>query len=169
MKAFRALRVSLQIASSLLAGGLGTGSVRITDGGLVSVGDTLSMHGFINIATGGTLALDGEADGSITGFLDRVEGSGAIRYWDTSLPGWAHLTAATEGVDYTLDYHTSGDLEGFTVLTVFTPILEPTAVVMLGFAATLFAASRRCRNQRRCTSPRSDAASVKSQRMDQPS
>jgi T5SS/PEP-CTERM-associated repeat protein len=129
------------------------GTLYVESGALVGVGGRLTIHyddnneSFINLATGGMLALYGEADGSITEFLDLVEGTDAICYWDTSLHGWASIADATYGDDYTLEYLTSGDLAGYTLLTVYTPtpIPEPTAVVMLGFGAMLFAAGRRSR------------------------
>ena len=126
----------------------GVGSLTVTDGGLVSVDGTLRLDAdlngdsFVNLATGGMLALQGEADGSITEFLDLVKGSDAIRYWDTTLPGWAHITAATEDVDYTLDYHNSGELEGYTVLTVHAvPELTTCGLALVGFCLAMF---RRC-------------------------
>ncbi|MCA9232296.1 MAG: hypothetical protein KDA57_16735, partial [Planctomycetales bacterium] len=86
------------------SGNLGVGgSLAISAGGLVSVGSILTVdrnldgNGIINMATGGMLALQGDADGSISEFLDLVEGSDAIRYYDTSLAGWAPITAATYG------------------------------------------------------------------------
>lgn len=114
-------------------------TLNITGGGLVDVLSTLRIptyadgNGFVNMASGGMLALNGEADGSIFNFLDLVEGTDAIRYWDTSLPGWAPITAATEGVDYTLEYLTSGDLAAYTMLTVHA-VPEPASLV-LGFLA----------------------------------
>ena len=112
------------------------GSLSVVDGGLVSadrfgISEDADGNSLVNMATGGMLALKGEADGSITEFLDLVGGTDAIRYWDTSLPGWAHITAGTQGVDYSLEYLTSGDLTGYTKLTVYTPIPEPMTWMLL--------------------------------------
>ena len=76
----------------------------------------------------------------------RVDSPDAIRYWDASLRGWAPITNATCGDDCALQYVTEGDVTGYMALTVFTPIPEPSAVVMLAIGAMLFAAPRRCRN-----------------------
>jgi hypothetical protein len=70
------------------------------------------------MATGGMLALFGEADDSLTQFFDLINGTDAIRYWDANLLDWAPLTAATNGIDYSLSYLTEGDLAGYTLLTV---------------------------------------------------
>ena len=138
-------------SSDLVVGRYGSGTLYVESGALVSVGRRLTIdyndnnESFINLATGGMLAIYGEADGSIYEFLDLVLGTDAIRYWDASLNGWASIADATYGDDFTLEYLTSGELAGYTKLTVFTPIPEPTAVVMLGFGAMLFAAARRSR------------------------
>lgn len=91
------------------------------------------------MATYRMLALKGEADGSVLDFLDLVEGTDAIGYWDTSLPGSAPITTATEGIDYTLDYLTEGDLDGYTALTVFTPVPKPTtlALALIGLGVAI--------------------------------
>ncbi len=104
----------------LTVGRFGTGTLTIEDGGFVSVGRTLSTVGtsFINMTTGGMLALYGNADDSLGQFLDLVQGTDAIRFWNNSLSAWAPLTTATLGVDYSLQYLTSGDLAGYTLLTV---------------------------------------------------
>ncbi|QDU56402.1 hypothetical protein [Aeoliella mucimassa] len=90
------------------------------EGGL-SIGTYNSEEAYVSITTGGQLALFGEADDSIDEFLDLVAGTDAIRYWSTELNDWAHITEATYGDDYTLEYLTSGGLAGYTVLTVGTP------------------------------------------------
>lgn len=125
------------ISAWLAVGAYGSGTLSITDDGLVSVAGGLIIDydadgdDFVNMASGGMLALPGATDGSLTEFLELAEYADAIRYYDTSLPGWAPITAATEGVDYSLQYETSGDLEGYTKLTVFTPIPEPRAWMLL--------------------------------------
>ena len=102
----------------------GQGTLTITNGGLVSVAGMLTIdrdldgNGFVNIATGGMLALEGDADDSLAQFLDLVEGTDAIRYWDDSVSDWADIAAASYGDDYTLEYLTTGDLLGYTLLTV---------------------------------------------------
>ncbi len=110
---------------------LSTGMLYITDGGKVSVGGSLAIHGnslvdsSIRMATGGMLALNGDADDSFQDFLELINGSDAIRYWDDSLSVWTDITSATNGVDYTLSYQTTGDLAGYTVLTVNTTEPNP--------------------------------------------
>ena len=85
------------------------------------------------MATGGVLALNGRADGSLTDFLGLVDGTDAIRYWDESISGWADITGATYGQDYTLNYITEGDLAGYTALI----IPEPATLALLGFGGLL--------------------------------
>lgn len=127
--------------SGLIVGNGGRGTLTIEDGGLVSVGGTLTIDydsdgdSFLNLATGGMLALKGEADDSLSQFLDLVGGTGAIRYWDASLSDWKPLTSAIYGTDYTLEYLTEGDLTGYTLLTVGAAIPEPaTWLLTLGVA-----------------------------------
>ena len=102
----------------------GSGLLTITSGGLVKVGSALyqdtdwNRDSFINVASGGMLALLGDADDSLLQFLGLVRGHSAIRYWNATLADWSPLTAATFGTDYTLQYLTTGDLAGYTVLTV---------------------------------------------------
>ena len=102
------------------------GVLNITDGGLVSVAETLTIDynetgdGFVNMATGGMLALYDEEDasGSLADFLGLVGGTKAIRYWDDSIADWDDIANATLGEDYTLSYLTEGDLAGYSLLTV---------------------------------------------------
>jgi len=115
----------------LYVGYNGDGTLNIYDGGLVSVADVLTIDhngggdSFITMATGGMLALSGDADDSLGEFLGLIGGTDAIRYWDESAWGWADITGATAGVDYTLNYLAEGELAGYTVLTVSTPIPTP--------------------------------------------
>ena len=114
--------------SSLRVGYYGSGVLNITGGGLVSVGGILTIDYdedgdcFINMGTGGMLALYGDADDSLFDFLGLIDGTDAIRYWDDSISGWADIAGATYGDDYTLSYLTEGDLTGYTMLTVDAPI-----------------------------------------------
>lgn len=109
---------------NLTVGFPGKGELTIADGGLVSVRKTILIDTWlgassINIATGGMLALYGNADDTLSQFLALVQqGAGAIRFWDDSLSEWAPLVSATFGEDYTLKYLSSGDLAGYTLLTV---------------------------------------------------
>jgi len=113
-------------SGNLYVGQYGSGTLTITNGGKVTVGEALyiapnqNSAGVINMATGGMLALWGEADQSLSAFLDIISGTGQIRFWDTYLEDWAPLTTATYGEDYTLEYLTTGELAGYTLLTVGT-------------------------------------------------
>jgi T5SS/PEP-CTERM-associated repeat protein len=114
-------------SSALFVGRFGSGTLTITAGGLVSVRGTLTIDfgsdndSFVNLAAGGMLALWGDADDSLAQFLGLVSGTDAIRYWSPSLASWSPLTAATLGVDYTLQFQNTGDLNGYTLLTVLAP------------------------------------------------
>ncbi len=116
----------LTVSEDLWAGRFGSGSLTITNGGLTAVAGTLAIDyngngdGFVNMSTGGMLALFGDADDSLVSFLDLVDGTDAIRYWDDSIADWADITGATYGADYTLSYLNEGDLYGYTLLTVGT-------------------------------------------------
>ena len=111
-------------SGTLTVGNWGDATLAVTDGGLVAVGGTLrispfvSDNGFINMKTGGMLALRGDADGSLAEFLGLVDGTDAIRYWDVAVDSWTPLANANFGSDYTLEYLASGDLKGYTLLTV---------------------------------------------------
>lgn len=141
-------------SSKLYVGDNGVGTLYIEDDGLVGVagGLTIDSNGgddsFIKMATGGMLALYGEADNSLSAFLLLVGGTDAIRYWDDSIWAWADITGAIEGVDYTLNYvtGTGGELDGYTVLTVNT-VPEPAsmAVLALGGLAVLRRRSRQAK------------------------
>ena len=139
----------------LYVGGEGTGTLTIANGGLVSVGGTLTIDfnggndSFINMYgyTGGMLALKGQADASLQAFLDLIDGTDAIRYWDGS--AWAAITGATLGTDYTLEYipdttklalSTGTGLEGYTVLTV---LPEPATLALMAAGIVGLAARRR--------------------------
>ena len=112
--------------NSFYVGRKGTGILTITGGGLVSFADTLTIDydtdgdSFIKMGTGGMLALasDDNGDDSLDNFLSLIDGTDAIRYWDFGLADWVPITSATYGDDYTLEYLTTGDLAGYTILTV---------------------------------------------------
>jgi T5SS/PEP-CTERM-associated repeat protein len=111
----------------LFVGFVGSGELTISRGALVSVAGTLTVswssyavNSFVDLSTGGMLALasDMTGDDSLADFLALVGGTKAIRYWDNDLSDWSDITAATYGDDYTLEYLTTGDLAGYTLLTV---------------------------------------------------
>lgn len=122
--------------SSLDVGHFGNGTLNITNGGLVSVAETLTIDynggddSFINMATGGMLALFGDGDDSLVDFMELIDGTDAIRYLDDSGLDWVDITGATYGIDYTLQHLTNGDLAGYTILTV-TAVPEPCTLIML--------------------------------------
>ena len=104
-------------------------------------------YGFINMTTGGMLALHGGNESfTLSNFLGLIEGDGSIRYWNESTASWQSITNATYGDDYTLTYHDSGDLAGYTVLTVGT-VPEPSMILLVLTAAAtgLFLRRRRSR------------------------
>ena len=115
----------------------GTGILNITNNGLVRIGGNLLIDyngdddSFINMSTGGMLALYGDADDSLTEFLDLIGGTDAINYWDDSILDWADITSATYSQDYTLNFIDAGDLAGYTLLTV-TAVPEPVTLLLLG-------------------------------------
>ncbi|NLE36975.1 MAG: hypothetical protein GX621_03025 [Pirellulaceae bacterium] len=112
----------------LFVGHLGNGTLVIDAGGLVSVEGKLTIDSnggddsYVNMATGGMLALFGNADDSLDDFLDLINGADAIRYWESSISDWAPIAGAVPGVDYTLVYvaDAGSSLFGHTLLTVET-------------------------------------------------
>jgi len=137
-------------AMHLRVGFDGTSDLYIAHGGLVTVGDELTIDNglrgsAITMSTGGMLALYGDADDLLGDFLDLIRGTDAIRYWDDSIWDWADITSATRNEDYTLSYMTgptAGDLDGYTVLTVNT-IPEPATMSILGIGALAMLRRRR--------------------------
>ena len=126
------------------------GSLTITDGALVSVAGELGIdyqengNGFINMTSGGMLAIKGNADDSITQFLNELvspgRGTDAINYWNGS--DWADITEATMGVDYTLEYIDAGNLAGFTKLTVAN-VPEPASIALFSIGLVSFFRKRK--------------------------
>ena len=118
-------------SESFYVGFLGDGSLLIADGGLVSVGGVMTIDdngggdSFVDMGGGGMLAVNGDADDSLLDFLGLIGGTDAIRYWDQSAWDWADLSGAAAGADYTLAYLTTGDLTGYTMLTVTAPAPRP--------------------------------------------
>ena len=115
---------TLSFNTSVEVGSAGQGTLTLTNGGLAKVAGTLTIDAdldgdsFVNMATGGMLALAGDADDSLFQFLELVEGTDAIRYWNDVSSDWADIAGAAYGNDYTLEYLASGDLSGYTLLTV---------------------------------------------------
>ena len=135
----------------LKIGSRGEGTLNITGDGLVCVARTLTIDdngdgdSFINMSTGGMLALLCNADDSLIDFYSIIDGTDAIRWWDGSLGDWALLTTATLGTDYSLEYLTAGDLAGYTLLTVGV-VPEPGSLAMLvGIALTALLCRKRLR------------------------
>ena len=126
-------------SGNLYVGYSGQGTLNISNGGLVKVWRTLTIDdngdddSFIRMATGGMLALYGDADANnddnitIDEFLAMVEGTDEIEYWDGT--DWSNITNATAGEDYSIEYHDDGDLAGYTVLTV-TAVPEPATLIL---------------------------------------
>ena len=124
-----------------------TGTVEISDGGLLVADDLFlssdATTGIVKVGLDGMLAMLGDGSASITAFLDLmpdlsgvVVNSENIDYWNGL--AFDDLTNATPGVDVDLTFHTSGDLSGYTVMTVI-QIPEPAtfALLALGSVAAL--------------------------------
>ena len=145
---------TLTNSDSLYVGYYGNGMLSIADGGLVSVAGTLAIDydgysdSWIKMSTGGMLALYGEAYGSLSDFLDLIEGSGDIRYYDEETGGWESLTEAFMGTDYTLSFIDDGDLDGYTLLTVYA-VPEPGTFALLATGLGILLACT-CRKRKLC-------------------
>jgi T5SS/PEP-CTERM-associated repeat protein len=116
-----------KIAGDLIIGEKGSATLNITDEGFVSIARIVTIDkdmdndSFINIASGGMLAVKGAAAASLADFLALIKGTSAIRYWDKSVMDWTDINGAENGTDYVLTYFTEGDLMGYNLLAVFTP------------------------------------------------
>ena len=114
-------------SGDLTVGDDGDGQLSIADEGLVVVGGELAIDsdldgdGSIRMGCSAMLAVAGDAGSSLAGFLDLIEGTDAIQFWDSASSSWSTIVSATPGADYTLEYHSDGDLTGCTVLTVISP------------------------------------------------
>ncbi len=118
----------------LRMGYAGKATMEIKNEGLVSIGSVygLRIYGsstdnFINMKTGGRLALEGAAADSLEDFLNLISGSDAINYWNDANSTWDSITEATRDIEYTLEYQKEGELKGYTILTVYAPdcLFEP--------------------------------------------
>ena len=121
----------------LFIGDAGSGILEITGGGLVvndmsfEIDSDNDGDSFVNMATGGMLALAGQAE-SLDAFFGLIDGTDAIRYWDESIGpegDWAPLAPSTSAEVYSLEYVTEGELSGYTVLTVGV-VPEPSTLVL---------------------------------------
>ena len=136
----------------------GSSELTIDNGGLLAVKGTMHINPdgegdcFVNITSGGMLAIFGQGDDSLFEYLSLIEGTNAIRYWDDSIADWADIGDATIGEDYNLAYLDPSlplalndandlDLRGYTILTVGVP--EPLSLAILATAAPLLLRRRR--------------------------
>lgn len=111
----------------------GISTLTISDEGLVAVGGTMTMAAnatgvaLVQMKTGGQLALEGSAN-NLTGFYGLISGTDneEFQYWTGS--AWSDLANGTKGTDYGFTAG-SGDLSGYTVLTV--PALPPGGTIIL--------------------------------------
>jgi len=141
----------LSLSGDMAMGAFLPGTMHVDDGGMVTVGGVLTIDfdedgdSHITMANGGMLGLGGQAADSLASFLALVDGIDDIRYWESSISDWAHISGAAPGEDYTLEYYGSGngDLSGHTVLTVNT-VPEPATMVVLSLGG--LAALRRRKN-----------------------
>jgi T5SS/PEP-CTERM-associated repeat protein len=125
------------LSTSTISVGLATGSsgiVNISNDGLLKAYDLFisadaNPNSVVKVDIGGMLALHGDGSASITAFMNLMPNSlwdpwysvsrtnsENIDYWNGT--AWDDLDNATPGSDVDLTYYTSGDLSGYTVLTV---------------------------------------------------
>lgn len=131
--------------------GVKGGIVNVSNHGLVIAEDVdagyyhgfdTEDYGYVNLDSGGTLALLGDIDNSIQQFLTKVDGDEVIRFWDYGLSDWSFITNATIGEDYFLEYisDVNSELYGFTTLTI---VPEPAACVLLSLGVLLVRKKKR--------------------------
>jgi hypothetical protein len=125
----------LTASTKIIVGGYAyiTGKERIVtvaDSGLVQTaalqfGFDGGGGGYVHMGVGGVLAVSGDKTGGTpfaAGGLFTINGGGSFGEIQYNPSGdgttWVNMTGATEGVDYSLTYETSGDLSGYTVLTM---------------------------------------------------
>ena len=143
-----------RVHGQLDVGRVGDGELTIRDGALVMTdflstrqyedGEEITNKSYINLTNGGMFAIKGRTYPSnitLTDFYERFlypssPQAGTLRYWNTRQSAWANLTQATPGEDYAIEYFDSGDLAGYTVLTVGT-VPEPHTLVIVGFGLAL--------------------------------
>jgi|GEM_PF-1764428 len=135
-------------SSALNVGYEGRGTLNIIEGGLVKAAAlTITESGDdddFNMASGGMLALLGDAGDSWADFLGLIEGFDAVNYWNDFAEDWRRIKYATEGEDYTLRYFSSGDLAGYTVLAVgVAPEPSTIGMILAGLVTLLFVKLRR--------------------------
>ena len=98
---------------------------------------------YINLTNGGTFAIYGETfypHVTLTEFYERFfsyehANADILRYWDADTNQWSNLANATPGHDYTIEHHDTGELAGYTVLTVHTAP-EPGVLAIATFMLT---------------------------------
>ena len=121
-------------------------TLTIEDGGLAVATDVVlardsGSNNFVRMGFGGILAILGN-DKTTTGEFWSTGGDATnLMQYDTG-SGWANITAATGGgVDYTIANGT-GDLAGYSVLTM-TAIPEPTSLSLLALGGLALLRRRR--------------------------
>lgn len=120
-----------------------SGVLEIANGGLVKVDGSIIIYDeagdMLNMANGGMLAILGafvDMDAFMTNISVGTEGS--LNFWDgTSYLSYVNFT---EGVDYTLNYHSGGDMAGYTVLTA---VPEPATLALFGLGGLVLRRRRR--------------------------
>jgi T5SS/PEP-CTERM-associated repeat protein len=131
-------------SGNLFVGDEGTGTLEISNDGLVTVGGTLTIdnanngNSFVAMSDGGQLALKGDVD-NLTDFLALTEGNGAILYYNGT--EWDIIDNATEFTDYTLAAGIGG-LSEYSVLTV-TAVPEPATMSLLAIGGIALIRRRR--------------------------
>ena len=124
--------------------------VTVADSGLVQTaalqfGLDGGGGGYVHMGVGGVLAVSGShlTNPFVHGGLFTVQGGGSFGEIQYDNGGWTNMTGATEGTDYTLAYHESGDFDGYTVLTM---VPEPATMSLLAIGGLGLLARRKRRN-----------------------